>query len=401
MPTRSSAHTPFSSGDTLASRDGGAVIGHGRSEQDRIAQQRIWNDTDQDRDRPDLISLLLQHAQETPDALAVVDDRHRLTYAQLVAHATAVARNLREHGIDAGQSVGISLPRSAEMVVGIVATLLAGGSFVPLDPSWPQARRESVTHDASLSFVLTPDNCALTEDALFDLDATRELFTPPSTDSVAYVIFTSGSTGRPKGAMIRHGAIVERLLWQRDQILFFGRDDASLFKAPLAFDISINEIFLPLVCGGRVVVAAPGVEQDPQRLARLIHREGVTFAYLVSSVLDVMLKQAEGTNLLDSLRHVWCGGEMLTQALFRRFRQQLAIPLYHGYGPAEATIGVSHVIYRDDEDRLNTSIGVANPNCRLYVLDEHLRVVPDQEIGELYVAGFLLAKGYILSLIHI
>lgn len=395
MPTRSSAHTPFSSGDTLASRDGGSVIGHGRSEQDRIAQQRIWNDTDQDRDRPDLISLLLQHAQETPDALAVVDDRHRLTYAQLVAHATAVARCLREHGIDAGQSVGISLPRSAEMVVGIVATLLAGGSFVPLDPSWPQARRESVTHDASLSFVLMQDNCALTEDALFDLDATRELFTPPSTDSVAYVIFTSGSTGRPKGAMIRHGAIVERLLWQRDQILFFGRDDASLFKAPLAFDISINEIFLPLVCGGRVVVAAPGVEQDPQRLARLIHREGVTFAYLVSSVLDVMLKQAEGTNLLDSLRHVWCGGEMLTQALFRRFRQQLAIPLYHGYGPAEATIGVSHVIYRDDEDRLNTSIGVANPNCRLYVLDEHLRVVPGQETGELYVAGFLLAKGYI------
>ena len=395
MPTRSSAHTPTSSGDTPTTRDGGSVIGNGRSERDRIAQQRIWNDTDQDRDRPDLISLLLQHAQETPDAPAVVDDRHRLTYAQLVAHATAVARRLREHGIDTGQSVGISLPRSAEMVVGIVATLLAGGSFVPLDPSWPQARRESVTHDASLSFVLTQDNCALTEDALFDLDATRELFTPPSTDSVAYVIFTSGSTGRPKGAMIRHGAIVERLLWQRDQILFFGRDDASLFKAPLAFDISINEIFLPLVCGGRVVVAAPGVEQDPQRLARLIHREGVTFAYLVSSVLDVMLKQAEGTDLLDSLRHVWCGGEMLTQALFRRFRQQLAIPLYHGYGPAEATIGVSHVIYRDDEDRLNTSIGVANPNCRLYVLDEQLRVVPNQEIGELYVAGFLLAKGYI------
>ena len=395
MPTRSSAHTPNSSGDTLASPDGGSAICNGHSELDRIAQQRIWNDTDQDRDRPDLISLLLQHTQEAPDAPAVVDDQHTLTYAQLVAHATSVAHSLQKQGIDAGQSVGISLPRSAEMVVGIVATLLAGGSFVPLDPSWPQARRESVIHDASLSFVLTRDNCVLTDDALFDLDVTRELFTQPAMESVAYVIFTSGSTGRPKGAMIRHGAIVERLLWQRDQILFFGRDDASLFKAPLAFDISINEIFLPLVCGGRVVVAAPGVEQDPQRLAHLIHREGVTFAYLVSSVLDVMLKQAEGTNLLDSLRHVWCGGEMLTQALFRRFRQQLAIPLYHGYGPAEATIGVSHVIYRDDEDRLNTSIGVANPNCQLYVLDEQLRVVPHQEIGELYVAGFLLAKGYI------
>ncbi|WP_238635912.1 AMP-binding protein [Corynebacterium propinquum] len=208
MHSPSSAHTPNSSADTLAHPAVGSAICHGHSELDRIAQQRIWNDTDQDRDRPDLISLLLQHTQEAPDAPAVVDDQHTLTYAQLVAHATSVAHSLQKQGIDAGQSVGISLPRSAEMVVGIVATLLAGGSFVPLDPSWPQARRESVIHDASLSFVLTQDNFVLTEYALFDLYVTRVLFTPPAMDSGAYVIFTSGSTGRPKFAMIRPGAIV-------------------------------------------------------------------------------------------------------------------------------------------------------------------------------------------------
>ncbi|KAB3523606.1 amino acid adenylation domain-containing protein [Corynebacterium sp. zg254] len=381
--------------DLLAFPDRSLATIGGQNEKERITQQHVWNDTDQDRERPDLISLLLQHTECTPDALAVVDDQHELTYSELVGHATALAKTLRDNGIQEGESVGISLPRSAEMVVSIVATLIAGGRFVPLDPTWPSARRESVAHDAGLSFVFSESNCTLDNQVTCDLDATRALFTPPAAESIAYVIFTSGSTGRPKGAMIRHSAIVERLLWQRDQILFFGSDDASLFKAPLAFDISINEIFLPLVSGGRIVVAAPGVEQDPQCLAQLIHRQGVTFAYLVSSVLDVMLKQAEGTNLLDSLRHVWCGGEMLTQALYRRFRNQLAIPLYHGYGPAEATIGVSHVIYKDDDDRLNTSIGIANPNCRLYVLDNQLRVVPNKEIGELYVAGFLLAEGYI------
>lgn len=381
--------------DVLAFPDRSLATVGGPSENERIEQQYRWNQTDRDRDRPDLISLLLDRAERTPEAPAVVHEDLKLTYSELVAHATSVAKELRANGIGDGESVGISLPRSAEMIVGIVAVLLAGGSFVPLDPSWPESRRESVSRDAGLVYVLTEANCVVGESSEVGVESARKLFTPPSEDDVAYVIFTSGSTGRPKGAMIRHGAIVERLLWQRDQILVFGQDDASLFKAPLAFDISINEIFLPLVSGGRVVVAEPGVEQDPTRLARLIHKEQVTFAYLVSSVLDVMLWQSEHTNLLESLRHLWCGGEMLTQALFQRFRRQLAIPLYHGYGPAEATIGVSHVIYRGDEDRLNTSIGVANPNCRLYVLDENLRVVPHQEIGELYVAGYLLSEGYI------
>ncbi|NUS74591.1 MAG: amino acid adenylation domain-containing protein, partial [Streptomyces sp.] len=194
---------------------------------------------------------------------------------------------------------------------------------------------------------------------------------------------------------IRHEAISERLLWQVHQILGFGHDDASLFKAPLSFDISINEIFLPLVSGARLVVLRPGGERDPHHLLDVIAEHRVTFTYLVSSMLDVLLDIAGDSGRLDSLRHVWCGGEVLTPELYERFRTQLDIPMYHGYGPAETTIGVSHVIYRGAAERLSTSIGKANPNTQLYVLDDELRPVPVGVGGELYVGGFLLGRGYV------
>ncbi len=138
----------------------------------------------------------------------------------------------------------------------------------------------------------------------------------------------------------------------------------------------------------------PGGERDPQYLLDLISGENVTFVYLVSSMLDVLLDLAQGTSLLSGLKHVWCGGEVLTPALFDRFRAQLSTTLYHGYGPAEATIGgVSHVIYRDSAERIETSIGRPNPHTQLYVLDDDLHPVPVGVGGELYAAGFLLGGG--------
>lgn len=121
----------------------------------------------------------------------------------------------------------------------------------------------------------------------------------------------------------------------------------------------------------------------------------MTFVYLVSSMLDVLLDLSRGTDRMSALKHVWCGGEVLTPRLFERFRAQLAITMYHGYGPAEATIGVSHVIYREDAARIATSIGRPNPNTQLYVLDEHLNPVPLGTGGELYAGGFLLGRGYV------
>ncbi|MGP4100862.1 amino acid adenylation domain-containing protein [Nonomuraea sp. KM90] len=364
-----------------------------------------WNDTRADRVRPTIVEMFREQARARPDAVAIVDRHRSLTYREAAGLAGQLAHHLIDRGLTAEQTVGISLDRSAEMVIGLLGVLMAGGAFVPLDPRWPAARRAVVIDDARLVAQLNDSGehaAGEPEAVAVDLGDWRFGSYPAEPPEVAvpgpalaYVIFTSGSTGRPKGAMIRHEAISERLLWQVGEILHFGHDDASLFKAPLSFDISVNEIFLPLVCGGRLVVLRPGGERDPHHLLSVIAEQRVTFTYLVSSMLDVLLEIAGDSGQLDSLRHVWCGGEVLTPDLYERFRARLGIPLYHGYGPAETTIGVSHVIYRGAAERLSTSIGKANPNTALYVLDDELRPVPIGVGGELYVGGFLLGRGYV------
>ncbi|PZG50770.1 non-ribosomal peptide synthetase, partial [Spongiactinospora gelatinilytica] len=371
----------------------------------RLAVLAEWNDTKAARDRPTIVEMFREQARTRPDAVAIVDESRSLTYREAAALSNQLARHLIGRGLTAEQTVGISLGRSAEMVIGLLGVLQAGGAFVPLDPRWPTARRAAVIDDARITIQLnaTGEQEAGEPDAVaVDLGDWRHGSYPAEwTDvaipgpALAYVIFTSGSTGRPKGAMIRHEAISERLLWQSGEILGFGPDDASLFKAPLSFDISINEIFLPLVRGGRLVILRPGGERDPHHLLSVIAEHRVTFTYLVSSMLDVLLEIEGGSGRLDSLRHVWCGGEVLTPELYERYRTRLGIPLYHGYGPAEATIGVSHVIYRGAAERLTTSIGRANPNTELYVLDDELRPVPVGVGGELYAGGFLLGRGYV------
>ncbi|MFG2344185.1 non-ribosomal peptide synthetase [Streptomyces phaeochromogenes] len=371
----------------------------------RIEALAEWNDTEADRVRPTMVEMFREQARTRPDAVAIVDEHRSLTYRQAAELSSQLAHHLIERGLTAEQVVGISLGRSADMVIGLLGVLQAGCAFVPLDPQWPAARRAVVIEDARVVLQLNdsgeqapgePDAVAVDlGDWKFGSHPTDGTGIAVDGDALAYVIFTSGSTGRPKGAMIRHEAISERLLWQVDEILGFGHDDASLFKAPLSFDISINEIFLPLVSGGRLVVLRPGGERDPHHLLSVIAEHRVTFTYLVSSMLDVLLEIAGDSGDLDSLRHVWCGGEVLTPELYERFRTRLDIPMYHGYGPAETTIGVSHVIYRGEAERLSTSIGKANPNTQLYVLDDELRPVPVGVGGELYVGGFLLGRGYV------
>ncbi|MFJ1614165.1 amino acid adenylation domain-containing protein [Streptomyces sp. NPDC088249] len=371
----------------------------------RIETLAEWNDTRADRARPTVMEMFREQARTRPDAVAIVDEHRSLTYREAAERAGQLAHHLIGRGLTSEQVVGISLGRSAEMVIGLLAVLQAKCAFVPLDPQWPAARRAVVIEDARVVLQLNdsgehgagePDAVAVDlGDWRFGAHPAEAPEAPVPGTALAYVIFTSGSTGRPKGAMIRHEAISERLLWQAGEILGFGHDDASLFKAPLSFDISINEIFLPLVSGGRLVILRPGGERDPHHLLSVIAEQRVTFTYLVSSMLDVLLEIAGDSGRLDSLRHVWCGGEVLTPELYERFRTRLDIPLYHGYGPAETTIGVSHVIYRGAAERLSTSIGKANPNTQLYVLDDELRPVPVGVGGELYAGGLLLGRGYV------
>ena len=361
----------------------GTVDVLGEDERRRIVQD--WNDTEIAVPFRPLAEQVEDQARLRPEAIALVAEDSVLTYRTFNGHANRLARHLRALGVRTEDPVGVCLPRSAELVIALLAVLKAGGAFVPIDPAWPAQRRAETLARAGITHVID----SVGEHADYP---DTDLGLPVSPEQLAYVMYTSGSTGTPKGAMIRHQAIAARLPWQVG-LLGFGPDDAALFKAPLTFDISINEIFLPLVCGARLVIARAEGERDPAYLVELIARQRVTFVYLVASMLDVMLELDGIADAAAVLRLVWCGGEVLTPQLFARFRAALGATMYHGYGPAEATIGVTHEIYRGDEVAI--TIGRPNPNTRVYVLDGALNPVPVGVPGEIYLGGVPLARGYL------
>ncbi|MBM7774388.1 amino acid adenylation domain-containing protein/non-ribosomal peptide synthase protein (TIGR01720 family) [Actinokineospora baliensis] len=359
-----------------------------------------WNDTAAPVDDVSVPALFAEQVARTPNAIAVISGDTTLTYAELDRAAYAFAAALKDRGIGREDIVGLHLDRSPELIAAMLGTQRIGAAFVPLEPSWPAQRITDIHGSARLRAVITATGVglpALDVPVLQVADLRSDTAIAnvrPHPNGLAYVIYTSGTTGTPKGAMILHKAIAARLLWQKE-MLGFGLGDAALFKAPLGFDISINEIFLPLVTGGAVVVAAPGAERDVEYLLRLITDHRVSFTYLVASMLDMLLQLPGITAVTDTLKHVWCGGEALTPELFDRFRRTLGATMYHGYGPAEATIGVSHEFYRGDAVRRGVSIGRPNPNTRIHVLDPALNPVPVGVQGELYTGGLPLGRGYV------
>jgi len=383
-----------------------------------------------------LDQLVEDQARRTPEAIAVVgavrrdgarpgdvptgggaDGTVTLTYAELVRRAWVIADALRAVGVGPETTVGVCVPRSAGLVVALLGVLRSSGAFVPLETSWPARRIAQVAGDAGVSAVVAGEGIVLPEIVspvpsttptavpVLRVDAAGRAAAPGLAataagdavtlmENLAYVIYTSGSTGAPKGVMIRHQAICNRLRWQAG-MLALAADDVVLHKAPLGFDISVNEIFLPLVAGARLVVAPPQAEGDPGELTEILAEHGVTFFYVVASMLGVMLERPDAAAAGRTLRHVWCGGEALSDELFHRFRARWSATMYHGYGPAEATIGVSCRVFRPGERTSRVSIGRPNPNTQLRILDETLAPVPVGAVGELYISGLPLARGYL------
>lgn len=366
-----------------------------------------WNDTAAEVERTTLLELFTAQVARTPHAVAVVCGTASVTYAELAERAGRLADQLLRYGAGPERAVAVCLDRSVDLIAALVGVLRTGAAFVALEPQWPTARIEQVCRSAGAVVLVTATELGarpaggtrvdidhLPESRELELCASLGASVPVDPECLAYLIFTSGSTGTPKGVMIRNCAIAARLTWQRE-LLGFGSGDAALFKAPLGFDISINEIFLPLVSGARLVIAEPGGERDIEYLLSLIERERVTFVYLVSSMLDMLLELPDVASRARILKHVWCGGEALGPRLFDRFRATLDAVMYHGYGPAEATIGVTHQFYRPGQSRDGVTIGRPNPNTRIYLLDEGLRPVPVGVVGELYAGGLLLGRGYV------
>ncbi len=364
-----------------------------------------WNDTAREQDATTtLVTLLDATVAAVPDAVALVaPDGARLTYAELDRRVNGLARYLISLGVGPESRVALALHRSVDLVVALFAVTRAGAAYVPIDPDQPAVRSDYILETAAPICVLTDTGTAFATEAapvigLDDLDlcavsaapiTDADRLAPLRAEHAAYVIFTSGSTGRPKGVAVSHAAIVNQLLWKAAE---FGldRDDVMVLKTAVTFDVSLWELWSPVVCGGRLVIAAPGGQRDPAYLNELMAREGVTTLHAVPSMLDALTTG----RLPGSLRRVLTAGEALPPVLARRFAT--AAPwaeLFNLYGPTEAAVVVTgHRV--DAADRPTVPIGVPVWNSRVYVLDRWLRPVPPGVSGELYLAGAQLARGY-------
>ncbi|MEU2608443.1 amino acid adenylation domain-containing protein [Streptomyces albus] len=353
----------------------------------------VWNDTAHPLPATTLPEMFEAQAARTPGRTALVDEARSMTYAELDRAAGRVADRLRARGIGAGQLVAVALPRSCELAVALQAVHRTGAAYLPLDPDDPPARTASVLDDARPALVID-------EQVYEELTADPRPGTAPPASrgrptphDPAYVIYTSGSTGRPKGVVVPHKGIVNRLLWMQSRYPL-GHDDRVLQKTPVSFDVSVWELFWPLVTGATLVMAKPRGHRDSAYLAALVRRERITHIHFVPSMLEVFLRSTEAGGC-TSLRRVMCSGEALGADLVRRFHRTLDAELHNLYGPTEASVDVTAWPCEHGADRDPVPIGRPVMNTRVYVLDTALRPVLPGVAGELYISGAQLALGYL------
>jgi len=353
-----------------------------------------------------LHEIIETQVQRTPDQTALVFEGQSLTYRQLNERANQLAHYLRKHDVAPGVAVGVCMERSLEMEVALLAVLKAGGAYMPLDPEYPMERLAWMLDDAKPPIVLSQQAVidrlpaqnvpALLLDSEWSKIQSEPASNPGVTvkpSDIAYVIYTSGSTGKPKGVLNTHEGIVNRLLWMQAEYKLTAADRV-VQKTPYSFDVSVWELFWPLMTGATLVMAQPGGHRDPSYLAQLMVREKITTTHFVPSMLCAFLETA-ALPKHSSLRQVFCSGEALSADLQNRFFALCDAALHNLYGPTEAAVDVTYWACRRGDTRPFVPIGHAIANIQIYILDAQLQPVPLGVAGELHIGGIGVARGYL------
>ncbi|MFJ3232908.1 amino acid adenylation domain-containing protein [Streptomyces sp. NPDC086787] len=352
-------------------------------------------------------ALLDERAASAPDAVAVVHEEAVLTYGELAARAATVARALVAAGAGPGRVVAVAVPRSVELVVALSAVLRTGAACLPVDADCPADRVETMLGDARPALLLTVAGDAL---AITPLDGAKPLWEasviarttvpedaglPPaggcSGEDVAYLRYGSGAAGETAGVVVTHTALANGLLWMRQRYRL-DATDRVLHKAPASHRASLWEVFLPLVCGATLVIWAQDAHRDAASLAAAVRRTGATTLHIVPSVLADLVREESAATDCKSLRRVLCGGEVLPAGLVARFREICDVPVHNLYGPAGAALDVT--AWEPRPGSPTVPLGRPVWNTAVHVLDSRLRMTPAGAVGEVYVAGEGLARGY-------
>src|SRR3984957_16924492 len=340
-------------------------------------------------------------AARTPDAIAAEFGDTAISYAELDREANQIARQLRGLDVRPEMLVGVCLQTGLRRLAALLGIWKAGGGYVPLDPELPADRLSFMISETKMAVGLTdePNLARLPDTSATVVSLDAEWATISGLDdslpedvgvnpgSVAYVIYTSGSTGRPKGVVVEHRHAINFLYGMIDAWRI-GPGSAVLSFASYTFDVSVMDMFMPLLGGAKVVMAPPAVLHSPPRLAALIRDAGITFACLPPAVLSLLTGED-----FPGLRTLLSAGEELTSELLRSWLRD-DLEIYNGYGPTEAAIGATFMRLLPSTP-LPPPIGRPKPNYQAYVLDEHLNPVPVGVTGELHIGGAGVARGYL------
>ncbi len=334
-----------------------------------------------------------------------------LSYAELDRAANRLARVLIARGAGPERTVGVALPRSADLVIALIAVLKTGAAYLPLDLDYPAERLAYMLDDAGPALVVTRGDSAGALPArngvgrllldVVDLTGVDDAAggSAPAVaidpEHPAYIIYTSGSTGRPKGVLVPHRAVANSMEWMRGTY-DLAPGDRMLQKTPAGFDASVCEFFWPLLSGATLVVAKPGGHKDPAYLARTVREAGITALQFVPSMLQAFLAEPGAAEACAGiLRRASSGGEALPRETAERFHERFpGVPLNNLYGPTETTIQIAH---HPSAPGGEGPVPIGRPvwNTRMYVLDTALKPCPAGVTGELYVSGAQLARGYL------
>ncbi|WP_378737101.1 amino acid adenylation domain-containing protein [Nocardia brasiliensis] len=344
-----------------------------------------------------LVDMLEHRAAVATDTLALVSDTTEITYGELHRRSNRLAHRLIREGIGPEDLVGLCLTTSVEFIVAALAVLKAGAAYLPINPAYPDDRIDYLIEDARPRLILGRVELdaaeamavGLPESNPTDADRVR----PLRPGHLAYVIYTSGSTGNPKGVPVPHAAIAEHLgsftpEWG------ITADDRLLQSASVSFDASVADIFITLTLGARLVIPKPDAFHDVRYVADLITRQGVTVFQMVPSMLSSFLLLPEVSEW-RALRHVPVGGEALPGEVADKFAGIFDAELRNHYGPTEAVVCATHMPVEGPQGVGIVPIGVPNRNVYAYVLDEALQLVPSGVVGEIYLGGAQLARGYL------
>lgn len=349
--------------------------------------------------------MITEQSRKTPNDIALVYGDDKLSYRVMSELTDKIACYLRQRGIGPNDIIGIMVPRSLEMLIGIIGILKAGAAYMPIDVTYPKDRIEYMLKNSNAKYVLISDrvetqisnviDITLNNSDIYNMNYNINITNINKGEDVAYVIYTSGSTGTPKGVMVKHKGISNLTYYCNDKVEFLknvsNKNIASV--TTMSFDIFVFETLISLQKGLTVVIANEDEQRIPSKLNELIKKNNIQIIQTTPSRMQVLIEYKADIPELANLKYIVLAGEQYTDKLFKNIiKINPNVVSYNGYGPSETTI-FSTLTLVNTQTKIN--IGKPLYNTKMYVLDDKKRLVPIGQIGELYIGGQGVSKGYV------